>query len=167
MHRGAFLYLTQTKGFLPDEYRDKLGNRVYGCDSCQTSCPVNRRIDVHFHREMEAEAEVVKPQLLPLLKISNRDFKRRFGQLAGSWRGKKPIQRNAIIALAHFKDRSAVPDLIDVLTNDPRPVMRGTVAWALGKIGGEQANTALLMALEKETDDEVQTEIEKGLAFFS
>ena len=31
--------LTQTKGFLPEEYRDKIGNRIYGCDTCQTVCP--------------------------------------------------------------------------------------------------------------------------------
>jgi epoxyqueuosine reductase len=29
-------FLTQTKGFLAEEYRTKLGNRLYGCDTCQT-----------------------------------------------------------------------------------------------------------------------------------
>ena len=67
--------------------------------------------------------------------------------MAGSWRGKKPIQRNAILALAHFKEQSAVPELIELLKNDERPVIRGTSAWALGKIGGEQAKDALLEAL--------------------
>lgn len=38
--------------------------------------------------------------------------------MAGSWRGKKPIQRNAIIILARYKDKTAVPDLIDCLQND-------------------------------------------------
>lgn len=32
-------FLTQTKGFLPDEFRTKIGNRIYGCDTCQTVCP--------------------------------------------------------------------------------------------------------------------------------
>jgi epoxyqueuosine reductase len=159
-------FLTQTKGFLPDEFREKLGNRIYGCDSCQTACPKNKGKDFHIHKEMEADPEITKPLLKPILKISNRDFKKLFGPLSGSWRGKKPIQRNAILALAHFKDESAVTELIDVMKHDSRPVLRGTAAWALGKIGGEEARIALELALEKEEDPEVKVEIQKGMQFF-
>ncbi|MGA4720592.1 tRNA epoxyqueuosine(34) reductase QueG [Fictibacillus nanhaiensis] len=156
-------FLTQTKGFLPDQYRDKLGNRLYGCDTCQTVCPENKGKDFHHHMEMEPDPEIVKPLLKPLLSISNREFKEKFGYISGSWRGKKPIQRNAIIALAHFKDETAIPDLLTVLHHDPRPVIRGTAAWAIGKIGGENAELELLSAKESEKDDLVTLEIEKGL----
>jgi epoxyqueuosine reductase len=159
-------FLTQTKDFVPDEFREKIGNRVYGCDSCQTACPKNKGKDYHFHPEIEPDSELIKPLLKPMLKMSNREFKERFGSLAGSWRGKKPIQRNAIIALAHFKDETAVPELVDVMRNDTRPVIRGTAAWAIGKIGGGVALAALEKAKEKETDIDVQNEIEKGLRFF-
>ena len=160
-------FLTQTKSFIPDEFRDKIGNRIYGCDSCQTSCPVNKGKNFHFHLELEPNPEVAKPLLKPILKLSNREFKSNFGQVAGSWRGKKPIQRNAMIALAHFKDETSIPDLVDVLENEASPVSRGTAAWALGKIGGETAFSALKKARDHETDAEVQSEIEKGLRFFS
>jgi epoxyqueuosine reductase len=159
-------FLTQTKELIPDEFRDKIGNRIYGCDSCQTACPVNKGINFHFHEEMEANPEVAKPLLKPILKLSNREFKKQFGSVAGSWRGKKPIQRNAVIALAHFKDDTAVPDLIEVLENEASPVTRGTAAWALGKIGGETAYTALLQAKERETESDVTNEIDKALNFF-
>ncbi|QTC41923.1 tRNA epoxyqueuosine(34) reductase QueG [Bacillus sp. V3] len=156
-------FLTQTKGFLADEYRVKLGNRLYGCDTCQTVCPENKGKDFHFHQEMEPDPEIAKPLLKPLLTISNREFKEKYGHVSGSWRGKKPIQRNAIIALAHYKDETAVEDLINVMKNDVRPVMRGTAAWALGKIGGAEAEKALLAKQSVETDDEVLAEIEKGM----
>lgn len=156
-------FLTQTKSMIPEELREKIGNRVYGCDSCQTSCPINKRKDFHFHEEMEADPEVAKPLLTPMLKMSNREFKNRFGHVAGSWRGKKPIQRNAIIALAHFKDDTAIPDLIDILQNEASPVLKGTAAWALGKIGGENANAALKIAKEQESDPLVQSEIENSI----
>lgn len=159
-------FLTQTKALIPDEFRDKIGNRIYGCDSCQTACPANKGKNFHFHEELEPDSEVAKPLLKPILKLSNREFKAKFGHAAGSWRGKKPIQRNAIIALAHFKDKSAIPDLIDVLENEGSPVARGTAAWALGKIGGETALDALKKAQVHETDHEVQNEIEKGLSFY-
>lgn len=156
-------FLTQTKDFLPDRYRDKLGNRLYGCDTCQTVCPENKGKDFHHHVEMEPDPEIAKPLLKPLLSMSNREFKEKFGYVSGSWRGKKPIQRNAIIALAHFKDETAVPDLVNLLTHDPRPVIRGTAAWAIGKIGGMDAELELLSAKEREKDDLVKLEIEKGL----
>ncbi|CAH2713672.1 Epoxyqueuosine reductase [Neobacillus rhizosphaerae] len=159
-------FLTQTKGFIPDEFRDKIGNRVYGCDSCQTACPHNKGKNFHFHDEMEPDPEVAKPLLKSILKLSNREFKNKFGYVAGSWRGKKPIQRNAIMALAHFKDDTAVPNLIEILENEASPVSRGTAAWALGKIGGEMALTALKRAQMHETDKEVVNEIEKGLNFY-
>ncbi|WP_391560771.1 tRNA epoxyqueuosine(34) reductase QueG [Robertmurraya sp.] len=158
-------FLTQTKGFLPDEFRGKIGNRLYGCDTCQTVCPENKGKDFHFHEEMEPDPEITKPLLRPLLFMSNREFKEKFGHVSGSWRGKKPIQRNAIIALAHYKDETAVEDLIQVMKKDPRPVLRGTAAWALGKIGGTTAVDALVTAKQKEEDQEVLDEINKGLSF--
>ncbi|EJL23086.1 tRNA epoxyqueuosine(34) reductase QueG [Brevibacillus sp. BC25] len=157
-------YLTQVKDFIPDEFRGKIGNRLYGCDTCQTVCPKNRRIDNDHHAEFQPDPEIAKPLLIPLLQMSNKEFKEKFGQSSSSWRGKKPIQRNAILALAHFKDRTAVPHLERLLFEDPRPVIRGTAAWALGKIGGEQAQEALITAKAKEVSPEVVEEIEKGMS---
>ncbi|MHC2451613.1 epoxyqueuosine reductase [Bacillus altitudinis] len=156
-------FLTQTKGFLPDEFRSKIGNRLYGCDTCQTVCPINKGKDFHLHPEMEPDPEIAKPLLKPLLTISNREFKEKYGHVSGSWRGKKPIQRNAILALAHFKDTSALPDLVELMHKDPRPVIRGTSAWAIGKIGDGQQLSELEKALERESDEEAKQEIIKGI----
>ena len=156
-------FLTQTKDFMPDEFRGEIGNRIYGCDTCQTVCPKNKRKFNWIHDEFKPDPELAKPLLQPLLNISNKEFKSKFGPMSGSWRGKKPIQRNAIIALAHFKEQDAVPDLVELMKKDERPVIRGTAAWAVGKIGGPLAEQALRTALEKEKDVEVLKEIEKGL----
>ncbi|PKR78222.1 tRNA epoxyqueuosine(34) reductase QueG [Halalkalibacillus sediminis] len=158
-------YLTLTKGFLEDEFRTKIGNRVYGCDTCQVVCPKNKSKDFHLHPEMEPDPELVKPKLQPLLKISNREFKEKYGYMSGSWRGKKPIQRNAIIALAHYKNEDSVDDLADLMNNDPRPVIRGTAAWAIGKIGRSDSEELILKAKERESDEQVINEMEKGLSF--
>lgn len=160
-------FLTQTKGFLAEEYRTKLGNRLYGCDTCQTVCPENKGKNFHLHPEMEPDPEIVKPKLKPLLTISNREFKENFGKISGSWRGKKPIQRNAIIALAHYKDTSSIPDLLGLLKNDPRPVIRGTAAWALGKIGDKQALESLQNYQATEKDPEVLKELKKGIGMLT
>jgi len=156
-------YLTQTKDIIPEQYRKKIGNRLYGCDSCQTICPKNKGIDSHFHEEMETEPEIAKPLLSPILKMSNRQFKEQFGHLSGSWRGKKPIQRNAIIALGHFKEEESLNDLVEVLKNDPRSDIRATAAWSIGQIVSENAKAALMQAQLKEQDETVLNEIEHAL----
>lgn len=156
-------FLTQTKTLLPEPFREKVGNRLYGCDTCQQVCPENKGKSFHRHEEMEPEPEVVKPILRDLLSISNRDFKETFGHLSGAWRGKKPIQRNAIIALAHFKDKTAIENLEHVLNEDPRPVIRGTAAWAIAKINDTRSAKILKEALQKEKEEDVITEITNGL----
>lgn len=160
-------FLTQTKTSLPEEFRKKIGNRIYGCDTCQTVCPKNKgKLNLH-HPELLPDPEIAKPLLQPILHMSNKEFKVQFGHVSGSWRGKKPIQRNAIVALAHFKEESAVPDLIGLLMKDERPVIRGTAAWAIGKIGTTEGIAALHKALQTEKDSEVIEEIYKGLSFES
>ncbi|OAB39840.1 tRNA epoxyqueuosine(34) reductase QueG [Paenibacillus glacialis] len=155
-------FLTQTKGLLEEEQMLKIGNRLYGCDTCQIVCPKNRGKSWDHHKELLPDYEIAKPLLLPILDLSNREFKEKFGESAAAWRGKKPMQRNAIIALGNFKDRSAVPRLEEVLLKDPRYEMRGTAAWALGRIGGEEALNSLNKGLAVEEDKLVQEMLMKA-----
>ncbi|WP_054958617.1 tRNA epoxyqueuosine(34) reductase QueG [Paenibacillus dakarensis] len=146
-------YLTQTKGLLDEELMRKIGNRLYGCDTCQIVCPKNKGLNWTHHEELQPDPEKAKPLLLPILDMSNREFKETFGDTAAAWRGRKPIQRNAVIALGNFKDASAVPKLSEVLLKDPRPELRGTAAWALGRIGGEEALSSLEKGMKTERDE--------------
>ncbi len=158
-------FQTQTKHFLKDEFKNVLGTRIYGCDTCQAVCPYNKGIDFHHHPEFEPEPEVAKPKLKPMLNASNREFRSQFGHVAGFWRGKNPLQRNAIIGLAHFKDKTAIDDLVQVLEQDVRPAIRGTAAWSLGKIGTERSYVAIEKALEKEENEDARAEMLTGLSF--
>lgn len=160
-------YQTQTKGMMPEEFRRRMGHVIYGCDICQVVCPYNKGKNADFHPEMEPDPESVMPKLKPLLTISNREFKERFGYMSGSWRGKKPIQRNAIIALGNYRDKSALPELFHCVEKDPRPVIRGTAAWSIAKIVSfkdEMIIEFLEEAIAKETDEEAKLEIENAIA---
>lgn len=111
---------------------------------------------------MEPKVDEVYPKLKPMLSMSNKDFKQQFGHLAGSWRGKKPLQRNALIALANLGDRTALPEISECLT-DVRPVIRGTAAWAIGRLGTKEPEKWLDVLdeiLAKETEEVVINELE-------
>lgn len=127
-------FQTQNKGMLAEEYREKMKTVIYGCDICQLVCPYNKGIDNHFHPELEVEPELVYPELIPLQELTNREFKEKFGHMAGSWRGKNPIQRNAIYALANANDKTAIPKLREIIENDPRDYMVDAAEWALNKL---------------------------------
>lgn len=80
-------FQTQTKGMMPAEFRPMIRNVIYGCDICQLVCPFNKGKDTHFHPDMEPDPEAVSPELVPLLDISNKQFKEKFrcagGRVAG------------------------------------------------------------------------------------
>ncbi|MGG3284241.1 tRNA epoxyqueuosine(34) reductase QueG [Paenibacillus solani] len=156
-------FLTQTKGFLDEEAMRKIGNRLYGCDTCQIVCPKNRGKNWTHQEDFKPDPEKAKPLLLPILDMSNREFKEAFGDTSAAWRGRKPIQRNAVIALGNFKDISAVPKLSEVLLKDPRPELRGTAAWALGRIGGEEAMNNLEKSMKSEGDSRVRDMLQQAL----
>jgi epoxyqueuosine reductase len=96
------------------------------------------------------------------LKLSNREFKERFGPTAAGWRGKKTLQRNALIALGNAGREEALPALGEAL-DDPRPEIRAHAAWALGQIGGDRAREYLEERLREEGDEAVRGEIEGAL----
>lgn len=156
-------FQTQSKDVLTDEMMRKLGNRLYGCDTCQVVCPKNKGYNWTHQAEFTPEPETAKPLLVPMLSLSNREFKERFGMSAAAWRGKKPIQRNAVVALGNFRDRSAVPALSELLRDDPRAELRATAAWALGRIAGARAAEALADALQREHEASVRNALAEAL----
>lgn len=164
LHAGRCIsFLTQTKDMIPEEFRDKVGNRLYGCDTCQQVCPKNKGRNWTHHPELQPDPEQAKPLLVPILGLSNKQFKEKFGSSAVAWRGKKPIQRNAVLALGNFKDSGSLPILIDILLHSERPELRGTAAWSIGKIGDSEAVEALRSALAEEQEGLVRKEIEASL----
>lgn len=163
-------YITQTKGYIPDEFRVAMGNRIFGCDDCQDVCPWNRRPRYTEDPAFATLPEFVGgPNLLQLLAMDNAEFRRTYKPTAAGWRGKTVLQRNALIALGN----SGAPGALEPLTtalHDQRPVMRGTAAWALGRVAeltpavADQVLGALRERREREYDPEVLHEIDGAVA---
>jgi len=93
--RGCRSYLTQKKGVLTTEEINiiKKTNLVFGCDSCQDICPHNSHIGLGKVKEFQ-ENIIYQLSYDELISMSNKEFKRRYGNRAFSWRGRKLLVRN-------------------------------------------------------------------------
>jgi len=163
--RLCLSHVTQSKGFIPHPLREKMGSRIYGCDTCQESCPLNRDArpgNIEAFRPSAGLGE--DPELLPLLAIGPAEFGERVGPTTAEWIGRTRFRRNVAVALGNIGDPIAIPGLIEALS-DAEPVIRGHAAWALGKIGTLAAKNALESALSQEVDRDVITEIVQALDF--
>ncbi len=136
--RRCLSFQTQVKGMMELEFRKKIKTVIYGCDICQICCPYNKGID--SPPVVDIDPDLAHPELLPFLELSNGQFKEKFGMIAGSWRGKNILQRNAIIALANSHDRSAIPKLLEIIDKMQNPIHAATAIWALGELVKEPSD---------------------------
>jgi epoxyqueuosine reductase len=73
------------------------------------------------------------------------------------------LQRNVCVALGNIGDVRALPALEKSLVYDD-PVIRLHAAWAMGRLGGDDARQYLETALAQENDPEVKEEIKLSIA---
>ncbi len=178
----------ELRGSIPLELRPLMGNLIFGCDICQEICPVNivaekrlglrntgmgskvtnakqsqPTIQVKPRAEFQPRTGIgSSPELIPLLSLTEEQFRERFRLSPIRRTKRRGLLRNVCVALGNSGDRQAVPALINAL-HDHEPLVRGHAAWALGRLGGEQARTALHEALSEEENKEVQQEIQCAL----
>ncbi len=101
--------------------------------------------------------------LAELFDLTDDDFRQRFRRTP-LWRPhRRGLLRNAAIVLGNQRDPAAMPALAKGL-NDAEPLVRGTCAWALGKIATPEARVILNEREVIETDLTVQSEIRAALA---
>jgi epoxyqueuosine reductase len=135
--RRCLAWLVQAPGSFPEQYRDALGARIYGCDECQTVCPINRlaeRRDPPPPAESDREADV---DLLELLDSSDTELLERHGRWYIPGREQRYLRRNALVALGNIGDGSdpSTESALRRALDDPDPMITEHAAWAAGKLG--------------------------------
>jgi epoxyqueuosine reductase len=155
--RRCISYLTiEHRGPIPPELRPLVDNWIFGCDVCQEVCPWNGDA-------RGAASEVLAPHLPSLLALDDAAFRARFARTAVTRAKRRGLLRNAAVALGNSGNRDAVPSLAAALA-DPEPLVRGHVAWALGRLGGPAARRSLAAARLRESEPKVGDEIRAALA---
>ncbi len=93
-YRRCLAYLTQAREF-PPELTPHLGRRLWGCDTCQDVCPWNR----DKARGNPPPADLARPPLEKIARLTRGEFRRLFGSTAAAWRGPVVLRRNARLIL--------------------------------------------------------------------
>jgi epoxyqueuosine reductase len=129
---------------------------------CQEVCPWN-------HRAPHGTEEVFQPlaghnpvDLAALFDLDDDAFRQRFRHTP-LWRARRRgVLRNAAIVLGNQRATAALPALLRGL-QDAEPLVRGSCAWALGRIGGDETMAALQQHAALESDPLVQDELSAAL----
>ncbi len=158
--RRCISYLTiELKGAIPRHLRPLMGNHIFGCDICQEVCPYNVKAGDTEEGAFSPREGLYAPELIPLLSLSEEEFRRRFCGSPILRAKRRGFLRNVAVALGNLKSLEAVPALIQALQDDDSLVRRHA-AWALGRIASAEALEALKKRLVVEADSGVREEIE-------
>jgi epoxyqueuosine reductase len=141
--RRCVAYLTiELRGEVPRDLRAPIGDRVFGCDECQTVCPFNhsaRPRDPEATRPFRPHARWSEVELVDLVSPE-------LGRDEGAWRAltegspvhratREGLARNAAIALGNAGEVAATPALERAAQEHPSALVRDAAFWALDRVG--------------------------------
>jgi epoxyqueuosine reductase len=166
--RRCISYQTiENKGAIDPSLRPQLGDWVFGCDICQQVCPWNIRFAPSAgDLELSATAEISQANPAGEIRLTPQEFNRKFRFSPILRPRRRGYLRNLMVVLGNSGDPAAIPILVQALNEENEPLVRGHAAWALGRIGGSEAQAALEKALAREAGQGVIEEIHSGLDWF-
>lgn len=148
--RRCISYLTiELRGPIPEEFRERLGWQVYGCDICQDVCPFNRHAPLSSSIDFEPRAFadgrnkeelLLMPSLEWLAGLSEEEFRAVFRGSAmkrAKWVG---LVRNACIALGNSAVQQGTAalarrqKLLERLAESENSTIAESARWALSRI---------------------------------
>jgi len=163
--RRCLAWLVQKSGIFPREFRVALGDRLYGCDDCQTSCPPTVRLHSRHHARI---APVAGPgafvDVIELLNSSNESLLEKFGSWYLAERDPRWLRRNALIILGNIAPvnnsavnnsvMSPVEQVLRRYLGDIDPMLRLHALWAAVRLGRRDLVESLAVDADESVRDE-------------
>ena len=165
--RRCLAWLVQKPGIFPREFRVALGDRLYGCDDCQTSCPPTVRLHSRHHARI---APIAGPgafvDVIELLNASNESLLEKYGSWYLAERDPRWLRRNGLIILGNIAPvdisaaensvMSPVEQVLRRYLGDIDPMLRLHAVWAAVRLGRRD----LVESLASDPDESVRREHE-------
>jgi len=132
--RRCISYLTiEHKGSIPEELRPLIGNRVYGCDDCQTVCPWNKFASPSNEPDFAVRNGLDDVTLVELFAWSEAEFHERLAGSAIHRIGYERWLRNLAVGLGNAPRSNTVIGALNAQVDHPSGLVREHVTWALSR----------------------------------
>ncbi|MEZ5955951.1 MAG: tRNA epoxyqueuosine(34) reductase QueG [Hyphomonadaceae bacterium] len=144
--RRCLAYLTiEHKGQIPREFREAMGNRIYGCDDCLAVCPWNKFAQASRETRMALRDDLRLAPLSELATLDDAAFRTRFAGTPIKRTGRDRFVRNVVCAIGNSGDATLAP-IAEHLTGDSSPLVRGMAVWAARRLLDAEAFQRLKLA---------------------
>ena len=162
--RRCISYLTiENKGPVPREFREAIGNRIYGCDDCLAACPWNKFAQTAREAKLAARDDLRAPSLQDLAQLNDAAFRERFSGSPVKRIGVARFLRNVLIAIGNSSEPSMLP-VVRARLRDESALVRGAAVWALSRLAPAEGALAAGNALSHEDDVDVRAEWRAAIA---
>ena len=132
--RRCISYLTiEHAGPVPLEFRERLGNRIYGCDDCLAVCPWNKFAAVAQEAAFHARETLRAPALADLATLDDTGFRSLFSKSPIKRIGRDRFVRNVMYALGN-SGRADLAPVARARLDDASPVVRDAALWSLSRL---------------------------------
>ena len=157
--RRCISYLTiEHKGHIAREFREAMGNRIYGCDDCLAVCPWNKFAKQTRELAFAPREALTVPMLAELAVLDDAGFRAMFSGSPIKRTGRDRFVRNVLIAIGNSGEPELAP-VAEVRLGDASPLVRAMAVWALARLLDGPGFTRLRNRyLPSERDTDVRAE---------
>jgi len=130
--RKCISYLTiENKESIPIGMRKSIGNRIFGCDDCQTICPWNKFAKTVNEQDFLPKTNLLNQPLERLFLWSEMEWKKNTQETALQRPGYLGWLRNIAVALGNAKTTERALSALKSRANEKSAMVREHVVWAL------------------------------------
>jgi epoxyqueuosine reductase len=136
--RRCISFLTiENKGPIPEEFREAMGDRIFGCDDCLDACPWNRFARASRDAALQPREDILTKPLREFLALDDGAFKALFRGSPILRAKRRGFLRNVCVALGNTGTRDDLPAL-QTAAADVEPLVREHAVWAIDRIAARE-----------------------------
>lgn len=130
--RKCISYLTiENKESIPLHMRKPIGNRIFGCDDCQSFCPWNKFAKSAVNTDFKPNSNLLDQPLEKLFLWSEKEWDKNTRGTALRRSGYNGWLRNIAVALGNSKTTPSIKTVLKSRLNVDSEMLREHIIWAL------------------------------------
>lgn len=132
--RRCISYLTiENKAAIPLEFREAIGNRVFGCDDCQAICPWNKYAKATCEDDFQPRHELAHSDLATLFSWTEEEFNVRTAGSPIRRIGYERWQRNLAVGLGNAPTHLLIVAALEAKREESTPMVKEHILWAIAQ----------------------------------